>query len=136
MEWGPYVLWTLKIAVMAVTLLLLSALVALWRGNVRLHGRLNLTFFTLTLITVLGFELLIRVIQPDVFEYFKKDAHLVQMLNVHLCFSVPSAVVMPLMVYTGLTHKRRAHLTLAVVFSVLWTGTFITGVFFLPTTLP
>jgi hypothetical protein len=36
------------------------------------------------------------------------------------------------MLFTGWRHKRKAHLTLAAVFAVLWTGTFITGVFFLP----
>ena len=136
MELGSYVLLALKIAVISVTLLLLASLVALQRGNYRLHGRINLVFFTLTLVTVLGFELLIQVIRPEVFDYIKQDPKLRQMLNIHLCFSVPSTLVMPLMVYTGLTHRRRAHLTLAVVFGTLWTGTFITGVFFLPHTSP
>jgi hypothetical protein len=39
---------------------------------------------------------------------------------------------MPMMLYTGLTGRRRVHLSLAVVFGALWTGTFLTGVFFLP----
>ena len=47
---------------------------------------------------------------------------------------MPSALLMPVMLYTGLTHRRRAHLALAVVFGVLWSGTFVTGVFFLPHT--
>ena len=53
-------------------------------------------------------------------------------LNIHLCFSVPSALLMPAMVYTGLTHRRTIHLLLAAVFAVLWTGTLVTGVFFVP----
>ena len=46
------------------------------------------------------------------------------------------AVIMPLMLWTGLTHRRRIHLALAVVFGLLWTVTFITGIFFLPHSLP
>ena len=42
------------------------------------------------------------------------------------------AVIMPLMLWTGLSHRRRLHLTLAALFGVLWTGTFVTGIFFLP----
>jgi uncharacterized membrane protein YozB (DUF420 family) len=129
---GPAVILTLKIAVIAVTIILLSSLAALWRGHYRLHGRLNLTFFTLTLAAVLGLEVLIRLIDPSVFEYIRNNAELSRALNIHLCFSVPSLVVMPAMLYTGLTHRRRVHLTLAVLFGLLWTGTFITGVFFLP----
>jgi len=32
---------------------------------------------------------------------------------------------------TGWTHRRRAHVVLAVVFGILWCGTVITGLFFL-----
>ena len=32
----------------------------------------------------------------------------------------------------GLAYRRGLHLTLAVIFAILWTGTFVTGVFFLP----
>jgi uncharacterized membrane protein YozB (DUF420 family) len=127
---GPIVILTLKIAVLAVTLLFLASLVALWRGNYRLHGRINLIFFILTASAVLGLEVIIRLISTDLFDYF--DAEQKLFLNIHLCFSVPSAVIMPVMLFTGLTHRRSVHLRLAVVFSILWTGTFITGVFFLP----
>jgi uncharacterized membrane protein YozB (DUF420 family) len=129
---GPNVILTLKIAVSAVTLLLLSSLLALWRGNYRLHGRINLVFFTLTLITILGFEAIIQIIEPNIFHYFKERPDLLRALNVHLCFSVPAALVMPAMLYTGLTHRRTIHLTLAVLFGTLWIGTVITGVFLLP----
>ncbi len=131
---GPNVIWTLKIAVAAVTLLLLAALIAVARGNYRLHGRLNLVFFTLTLMAVLGLELIVRVIAPDVFDYFNSDSELRQALNRHLWFSVPSTFVMPAMLYTGLKGYVRAHLSLAVCFAVLWTGTVVTGIFFLPPT--
>ena len=129
---GPQVILILKIAVIAVTALLLSSLVALARGNVRLHGRINLVFATLTLSAVLGLELLIRVIDPDIFTYF--DATTRHALRVHLAFSIPSALLLPVMLYTGLKHHRWIHIGLAVVFALLWAGTFITGVFFLPHT--
>jgi uncharacterized membrane protein YozB (DUF420 family) len=129
---GPEVIYTLKVAVAAVTALLLTSLVALARGHYRLHGRLNLAFFTLTLAAVLGLELVVRVVNPGVFEYIRADPELSRALNVHLCFSVPSALLMPAMLYTGLTRRRAAHLTLACAFAVLWAGTFVTGVFYLP----
>ncbi len=129
---GPDVILGLKIAVGAVTLLLLASLVALARGNYRLHGRINLVFFTLTLLALLGFEVVIRIIQPEIFDYIMHNAELRQALNIHLCFSVPSALLMPAMLYTGLTRRRSAHLTLAAVFSILWIGTLVTGVFYLP----
>ena len=128
------VILTLKVAVVAVTLLLLGSLVAVARGNYRLHGRINLVFFVLTATTIAGFELLIRVVRPDLFGYIAENDDLRRALTVHLCFSVPSALLMPVMLYTGLTHRRRAHLALAAVFGVLWSGTFVTGVFFLPHT--
>ncbi|HWG47002.1 MAG TPA: DUF420 domain-containing protein [Gemmataceae bacterium] len=131
---GPNVILTLKIAVAAVTVLLIAALIAVARGNYRLHGRLNLAFFTLTLIAVLGLELVVRIIAPNVFDYINNDSELRHALNVHLWFSVPSTFLMPAMLYTGLKGYVRVHLTLAVCFAVLWTGTVITGIFFLPPT--
>jgi uncharacterized membrane protein YozB (DUF420 family) len=131
---GPHVILALKIAVATVTALLLASLVALYRGQYRLHGRINLVFFTLTLAAVLGLELLIRVISPSVFDYIRENGPLYRALNIHLCFSVPSALLMPVMLYTGLTRRRSIHLKLACVFAVLWTGTFVTGIFFLPHT--
>jgi uncharacterized membrane protein YozB (DUF420 family) len=129
---GPNVILALKIAVAAVTVLLLASLLALSRGNYRLHGRINLAFFTLTLVALLGFEVVIRIIEPSIFDYIMHNDELRQMLNIHLCFSVPSALLMPAMLYTGLTHRRTAHLLLAALFGTLWIGTFVTGVFFLP----
>ncbi len=129
---GPNVILALKIAVTAVTVLLLASLVALARGQYRLHGRINVVFFTLTLAAVLGLELVVRVVNPEVFDYIARDPALHRALNIHLCFSVPSALLMPAMLYTGLTGRRRVHLRLAFLFGLLWTGTFVTGVFFLP----
>jgi len=129
---GPTVILGLKIAVGAVTVLLLASLVALYFGNYRLHGRINLAFFTLTLVALLGFEGIIQVIQPEIFQYIKGNDPLRRALNVHLCFSVPAALLMPAMLYTGLTHRRRVHLALAYLFIALWIGTFVTGIFFMP----
>ncbi len=133
---GPDVILGLKIAVGAVTLLLLASLVALARGNYRLHGRINLVFFTLTLLALLGFEVIIRIIEPTIFDYIMHNAELRQALNIHLCFSVPSALLMPAMLYTGLTRRRSIHLVLAAIFSVLWIGTVFTGIFHLPHAAP
>jgi uncharacterized membrane protein YozB (DUF420 family) len=133
---GPAVILTLKIAVAAVTLLVASSLVPLLRGNYRLHGRINTAFFILTLATLLGFEVLIRVIQPELFDYIRANPAVKQALDVHLCFAVPAALLMPLMLYTGLTRRRSLHLGLAGLFAALWIGTFVTGVFFLPHTAP
>lgn len=127
---GPRVILILKVAVIAVTLLFLASLAALARGNYRLHGRINLLFFTLTLAVLLGLEILVRLINPQVFDFFDEQAR--HMLTVHLFFSVPAAMVMPAMLYTGLTHRRTLHLALALLFAILWGGTVVTGVFFLP----
>ncbi|MHB1425632.1 MAG: DUF420 domain-containing protein, partial [Gemmataceae bacterium] len=131
---GPNVILTLKIAVATVTVLLIAAVVAAARGNYRLHGRINLVFFTLTLMAVLGLELVVRLIAPEVFDYINNDSALRQALNRHLWFSVPSTFVLPAMLYTGLKGYVRVHLSLAACFAVLWSGTFITGIFFLPPT--
>jgi uncharacterized membrane protein YozB (DUF420 family) len=129
---GPNVILGLKVAVIAVTLLLLASLLALALGKVRLHGRINIVFFVLTSVALIVFEVILRFLNRDVFDYFNADPVLRHALNVHLCFSVPSALLLPFMLYTGLSHRRTAHLILAFVFGVLWFGTFVTGVFFLP----
>lgn len=131
---GPHVILGLKVAVAAVTLLLLASLVALALGKTRLHGRINLVFFILTVTALLVFEVIIRLLNPTAFVYIDAEPGLRRALNIHLCFSVPSALLMPLMLYTGLSRRRTTHLTLAVVFGLLWAGTFVTGVFFLPHT--
>jgi len=128
------VILTLKIAVIAVTLLFLTSLLVLARGNYRLHGRINLAFCVLTLAALLGLEVVARLVDPDLFKEHFDRTQAWQALYVHLCFAVPSALVLPLMLYTGLRGLRAVHLTIAVVFVVLWTGTFITGVFYLPHT--
>jgi hypothetical protein len=138
---GPYVILTLKVAVLLVTVLFLASLVALARGNYRLHGRINRVFFALTLAAVLGLEVVSRGLYPllsgddrDLFSYF--DPATLRALRIHLCFSVPSALVLPVMLYLGRTHHRSLHVGLGVVFALLWAGTFVTGIFFLPHTFP
>jgi uncharacterized membrane protein YozB (DUF420 family) len=131
---GTHVILGLKIAVTAVTVLLLASLIALALGKQRLHGRINIAFFTLTVAALVVFEIVIRILNPDAFVYIYGNAGLRYALNIHLCFAVPSALMMPVMLYTGLSHRRTIHLILAGLFAVLWMGTFVTGVFFLPHT--
>ncbi len=122
----------LKIAVVAVTLLLAGSLAALARGNYRLHGRINLVFFVLTLAALLGLEVIARVLSPEIFDEHFERHNAQEALRVHLSFSIPSAVLLVGMLFTGWTHRRKVHVGLGMLFLVLWTGTFITGVFFLP----
>jgi uncharacterized membrane protein YozB (DUF420 family) len=129
MPTGPTIILALKIAVSAVTLILLAALWALARGNYRLHGRLNLLFFVLTVSAVIAFETLLQL-GADVKGHMN-EAQLLA-LNIHLCFAGPLPVVMGVMLFTGLKHHRRTHIGLSIVFSILWLGTLVTGVFFLP----
>lgn len=127
---GPNLILSLKAAVVAVTLIFLCSLVALAAGRYRLHGRLNTAFFVLAFVALFGLEVMARFVDPRLFDYF--DAPARRALAVHLAFSVPAAALLPVMLFTGLTRRRGYHLALAGVFGVFWTGTFITGVFFLP----
>jgi hypothetical protein len=126
------VILTLKIAVIAVTLLLIASLVALNRGHYRLHGRINRVFFALSLLALIGLELIVRWLDPEIFrEYFDRtDAW--TSLYVHLAFSVPVTVLLPIMLFTGLHRRVKWHVGLSVLFLILWTGTVVTGVFLLP----
>src|SRR6266480_3118840 len=85
---GPNVILTLKVAVSVVTLIFLSSLVALARGQYRLHGRINMVFFSLTIIALLGLEVVARIIDPTLFDYFDDDTR--RTLTIHLCFSLPA----------------------------------------------
>ena len=124
------VILTLKVAVAAVTVLLVGSLAALAAGSPKWHGRLNTVFFGLTAVTVLGFEVVIRLVRPDLTSAFTPEQR--EALAVHLGFALPAAVMLPAMLVTGRRRYRSLHRALAVVFLVLWTGTFVTGVFFLP----
>lgn len=126
------IILTLKIAVGAVTIVWFSSLIALALGRVRLHGRINIVFFVLTLAALVGLEVIVRVISPNLFDSFLRDRQAQDMLILHLGFSMPSAALLFVMLFTGLKHHRRLHIAAGILFSVLWTGTFITGIFFLP----
>src|SRR4051812_32802603 len=99
MPTGPQIILTLKVLVAAVTVLLVASLVALAAGRPRLHGRINTAFFVITMSTVVGFEVLLQFV--DVSAAFDADTRAA--LRVHLCFAVPSAVALPVMLYTGQT---------------------------------
>src|SRR5439155_11296168 len=94
---GPHIILTLKVAVLGVTLLLLTSLVALSRGNYKLHGRINRAFFLLTLATLLGLEAVVRFVDPSVFDYLSPETK--TLLTVHLCFAVPAALLLPVMLF-------------------------------------
>jgi uncharacterized membrane protein YozB (DUF420 family) len=126
---GPVVILTLKVLVSAVTVLFAASLVALAAGRRRLHGRINTAFFVLTMSTVLGFELLLRL-GTDVTSQFSDEAR--RALRVHLLFAVPAAVVLPVMLLSGVKRRRAVHVAVGVLFAAVWAGTFVTGVFFLP----
>ena len=129
MPTGPEIILALKVLVSAVTVVFAAAVVAIATGHRRLHGRLNLAFFVLTMTTVLGFELLLRL-GTDVSASFSPEAKAA--LRVHLVFAVPSALLLPLMLWSGATRRRRLHVPLAVVFTLLWAATVYTGLFTLP----
>jgi len=122
----------LKVAVGAVTLLLLASLFALLRGNYRLHGRINTVFFVLTLTALLSLEVVARLLKPDLFDPYFANADTANAFKIHLAFSLPAALLLPAMLYTGWTGRRNLHIGIGVVFLVLWAGTFVTGIFFLP----
>jgi len=131
MAGGPAVIIALKVAVAVASVLLLASLVALRAGKVRLHGQINLVFFLAVVATLVGFEVVLRLIQPGLYDWIKQDPEVSMRLRIHLFFSIPSALLMPVMLYTGYK-KRPLHKVLAVIFGILWTGTAITGIFGLP----
>ena len=122
----------LKIAVIAVTVLLAASFFALSRGNVRLHGRINLVFFALTLSALIGLELIVQWLAPGLIDEYLTQHDAKGALRVHLAFSLPSALLLGIMLFTGLKHRRRLHIGMGICFLILWIGTFVTGVFFLP----
>jgi hypothetical protein len=126
------VILTLKIAVSAVTVLLACSLTALAFGQYRLHGRINLVFFILVLAALLGLEMVTQIVRPGMLQEFLQKNDALPALYVHLGFSVPSALVLPVMLWTGLKRRRWVHVALGILFLTLWTGTFITGIFYLP----
>jgi hypothetical protein len=129
---APIVILALKIAVVAVTLLLIASLISLALGKYHLHGRINIVFFVLTEIALIGLEVIARVIDPDLFSDYFTNTDAWSELKIHLCFSIPSAILLPVLLYTGLRRRINIHYPLALIFLIFWIGTFVTGVFFLP----
>lgn len=133
MDFSPAnVILILKVLVALVTVLLIASVIALRFHKPRLHGNINRAFFVLTMLTVIGFELIIRFINPQLTDQFTASQRLA--LQIHLGFSIPSTVLLPAMLWTGHRHLRKIHVPLAIVFSILWAGTAITGIGFLPHT--
>jgi len=126
---GAAIILTLKILVSLVTAILIAAIVAVATGRKRLHGQLNTVFFVLTMLTVVGFEGLIRFGAP-ITETFSDETR--AFLRIHLYFAVPSALLLPVMLWSGATGRKTLHKVCASIFSIAWAGTFITGVFWLP----
>jgi len=126
---GPTILLTLKVLVSTVTVLFAASIVAIALGHKKLHGRINTAFFILTLSTVLGFELLLRL-GTDVTSQFSPDAR--RWLLIHLCFSIPATILLPIQFVLGIKGYKKAHVPLGLLFALLWIGTFVTGVIYLP----
>lgn len=129
-----FIILILKVAVIAVTVIWLASLLALWLGHRQLHGRINLVFFALTLAALIGLEVIVRIISPGIFDNY--EHHIENAMNIHLVFSVPAAVLLFVMLFSGYKHQRNFHIATGILFSVLWTGTVITGVFLLRHELP
>jgi len=126
---GAAIILTLKILVSLVTVILIAAIVAVATGRKRLHGRLNTLFFVLTMLTVVVFEGLIRFGVP-ISETFSVETRAA--LRIHLYFAVPSALLLPVMLWSGATGRKTLHKVCAAAFAIAWAGTFVTGVFWLP----
>ena len=126
------VILSLKFAVGAVTVLLVFSLIALVKGKIKLHGKINLAFFILTVAALFLFEIVVRMIDPVLFSGLWKNAELAKSLKIHLCFAVPSVFLMGIMLFTGLRKYRVWHTRVAIVFLVCWVGTFYTGIWWLP----
>lgn len=126
------VILSLKYAVGAVTVLLVFSLIALAKGKIKLHGKINLVFFILTVAALFLFEIVVRMIDPVLFSGLWKNPELAKSLKIHLCFAVPSALLMGIMLFTGLRKFKVLHRRVAIVFLVCWIGTFYTGIFWLP----
>lgn len=120
----------LKIAVALTTTMLVASLIALVLKRPRLHGLLNTLVAVLILVAVLGLEIVLRMLGVDMTAHM--DAAARQALVIHLCFAVPLVPVMGVMLVTGRSRRLRIHLSVAVLFVVLWVGMFVTGMFYLP----
>ncbi len=127
---GSNVILTLKVAVAAVSVLLAASLTCAALGRYKWHGRINIVFFILTLTAVLGLEAIIRFVDPTIFDSYGSEFH--RIMAIHLSFSIPAAILLPVMLYSGLKHRRRFHILIGICFLACWIGTFYTGIFLLP----
>jgi uncharacterized membrane protein YozB (DUF420 family) len=127
---GPQVILLLKCAVGLVTILLIASGIALAKRKYRLHGVINTWMASLTLLTVMGFELLVRVVGIKVTDGWDDNTKFA--LKVHLCFVIPLVPILVFMLITGWQNRIKMHLSISVLFLILWVGMFITGMFFLP----
>ena len=127
---GPNVILALKVAVAAVSVLLVASITCAALGRYRWHGRINIVFFVLTMGAVLALEAIVRFVDPNIFDNYGADFH--RIMGIHLSFSIPAAVLLPLMLLTGLMRRRTIHLAIGACFLVCWIGTFYTGIFLLP----
>jgi uncharacterized membrane protein YozB (DUF420 family) len=121
---GSTIILTLKVLVSFVTVIFAAAMLCLALGRIRWHGRLNGIFFALTMTTVVAFEVLLRL-GTDVATSFSEEA--LQALRIHLCFSIPATICLPLMLVSGLKGWRKLHIRLGIMFTIFWLGTLITG---------
>lgn len=130
MPTGPQIILGLKVAVALVTLILIASGICLAMKKPRLHGILNSILTMLLLVTVIVFEVLIRIVGIDVKAHMNEQARFA--LKIHLCFVIPLTPILLWMLITGWKRRIRMHLAVSVLFLILWTGMFITGMFFLP----
>ncbi|HMP16349.1 MAG TPA: hypothetical protein PKD72_04950 [Gemmatales bacterium] len=130
MPTGPQVILGLKVAVALVTALLVASAVALALKKPKLHGILNTVLTVLTLTAVVIFEVIIRLLGVDVKEHMNEDARFA--LNIHLCFVIPLTPILLWMLITGWKRRIKMHLAMALLFTILWGGMFVTGMFYLP----
>jgi len=131
------VILVLQVAVTAVSVLLVAALVALALGRRSLHGLLNTVFFWIALSAVLGLEVAVRILWPNLsVEFFDPAGPYRRPLLLHLSFSIPATVILGAMMYTGRAHRGQTHRALSALFLIFWTGTVMTGLFGLPNSMP
>ncbi len=129
---GPNVILVLKIAVVLSTGLLIASVLALAMRRPRLHGVLNTLVAFLILVAVVIFEIIIRIVGVDVKKHMDEQAKTA--LKIHLCFVIPLVPFLIAMLITGWKRRIKVHLIVSVIFSFLWLGMFVTGVFYLPHT--
>ena len=69
------------------------------------------------------------IMQPDLIVL---DVNLPTLDGWEVCRRIKARRSVPVMLLTGKTGRRGVHVAFGVAFGILWAGTFVTGVFFLP----